>query len=203
MSEEKAAADTAYDLRAVTAKNIATLRTANKMTQLELGEALSYSDKAISKWERGEAVPDAYVLLAMSRLFGVSVDYILTPHAEEEAPPRREPTRRHIHVAITLVSLIGVYAAVTLAFVILTILSFPMWELFVYALPVALVVLLVFNSLWGRRIGNFAIIALLVAAIVLSVFIATLPRNLWELFLLLAPAELIVIVSRFFFLKKK
>ena len=58
----------------ITARNIAALRTQRKMTQLELGEALSYSDKAVSKWERGAAVPDAYVLLALSRLFGVSVD---------------------------------------------------------------------------------------------------------------------------------
>lgn len=44
-------------LRRIVAANIVSLRTANHMTQLELGEKLNYSDKAISRWERGEAVP--------------------------------------------------------------------------------------------------------------------------------------------------
>ena len=79
-------------LRRIVAANIVSLRTANHMTQLELGEKLNYSDKAISRWERGEAVPDAGVLLQLSQLFGVTVDYLLHEHAEEKSqkiPPRR------------------------------------------------------------------------------------------------------------------
>ena len=75
-----ACADSVETLRKTVAANIAALRQAQKMTQLEVGNALNYSDKAISKWERGDAVPDAYVLLQMSRLFGVSVDYQLLSH---------------------------------------------------------------------------------------------------------------------------
>ena len=56
------------ELKRIVAANIARLRIAEKMTQLELGQALSYSDKAVSKWERGEAIPDAYVLLQMNKL---------------------------------------------------------------------------------------------------------------------------------------
>ena len=54
------------------------------MTQDELGEKLNYSDKAISKWERGDGIPDAFVLKKMSELFGVTVDYILSEHTEQE-----------------------------------------------------------------------------------------------------------------------
>ena len=65
------------DLKVITASNIINLRTAKGLTQAELGEMLSYSDKSVSKWERAEAVPDAYVLKHMSEIFGVSVDEIL------------------------------------------------------------------------------------------------------------------------------
>ena len=65
------------DLKVIPASNIINLRTAKGMTQAELGELLSYSDKSVSKWERAEAVPDAYVLKKMSEIFGVSVYYIL------------------------------------------------------------------------------------------------------------------------------
>ena len=62
------------ELKLISASNIIKLRTQKGMTQAELGAILNYSDKTISKWERGEAIPDAYVLLQMAEIFGVSVD---------------------------------------------------------------------------------------------------------------------------------
>ena len=56
------------------------------MTQAELGQRLNYSDKSISKWERGEAIPDAFVLTQMAELFGVTVDYLLSSHDAWEKP---------------------------------------------------------------------------------------------------------------------
>ncbi len=49
------------DIKAITAENISKLRVANDMTQAELAKKLNYSDKAISKWERGESLPDVVV----------------------------------------------------------------------------------------------------------------------------------------------
>ena len=65
------------ELKLVSASNIIRLRTQAGMTQVELGAKLNYSDKTVSKWERGEAIPDAYVLTRLADLFGVSVDYLL------------------------------------------------------------------------------------------------------------------------------
>ena len=65
------------DLRSIIAKNIQTLRIENKLTQLELAGILNYSDKAISKWERAEAIPDVTVLKRIADYFGVSVDFLL------------------------------------------------------------------------------------------------------------------------------
>ena len=81
------------DLKVITASNIINLRTAKGLTQAELGEMLSYSDKSVSKWERAEAVPDAYVLKHMSEIFGVSVDYLLSSH-DEWKPPKETKTER-------------------------------------------------------------------------------------------------------------
>ena len=77
------------DLREIIAKNICALRTEANMTQLGLAELLNYSDKAVSKWERGEALPDVLVLKAIADHFGVSVDYLLTDeHREGEYSSR-------------------------------------------------------------------------------------------------------------------
>ena len=55
-----------------------------KLTQIELAEKINYSDKAVSKWERGESIPDVSVLLALAQLFGVSIDFLVTEHKNEE-----------------------------------------------------------------------------------------------------------------------
>ncbi|MBO4468385.1 MAG: helix-turn-helix transcriptional regulator, partial [Clostridia bacterium] len=64
-------------MKSTVSKNIATLRVQSGLTQLELAEKLNYSDKAVSKWERGESLPDITAFCEMSEIFGVSVDDIL------------------------------------------------------------------------------------------------------------------------------
>ena len=98
------------ELKKIVAANLTALRTAKGMTQLELGEMISYSDKAISKWERGESIPDALVLLKLSRIFGCTVDYLLTEHSEEEAKPAvtaQKPRTNHLN--LSLVTIIGIW----------------------------------------------------------------------------------------------
>ena len=71
------------ELKLIFASNLIRLRTAAGMTQAELGEQLNYSDKSISKWERGEAIPDAAVLKRMSEIFGVTMR-----GSPDPSPPR-------------------------------------------------------------------------------------------------------------------
>ena len=65
------------ELKLVVASNLIKLRQAAGMTQAELGEKLNYSDKTVSKWERGESIPDAYVLTRLAELYGLTVDDLL------------------------------------------------------------------------------------------------------------------------------
>ena len=98
------------ELKLISASNIISLRTAAGLTQAELGAKLNYSDKSVSKWERGEAIPDAFVLKQMAELFGVTVDHLLSSHDEWEAPaePEKEvPSYSASH--IIAVSVLGVW----------------------------------------------------------------------------------------------
>ena len=60
-----------------TGEFIKALRKENNMTQLQLAEKLSCTDKAISRWETGKGLPDADMLLALSDTFSVSINEIL------------------------------------------------------------------------------------------------------------------------------
>lgn len=73
------------DIKNNIAKNITELRILNNMTQMELAEKLNYSDKTISKWERGDSSPDISVLVEIADMFGVTLDYLVRTENIEEA----------------------------------------------------------------------------------------------------------------------
>ncbi len=187
------------ELKQITAKNITELRRRSQMTQLELGNALGYSDKAVSKWERAEAVPDAYVLLSLSKLFGVSVDDLLTDHAGQKLPC----ARRTNHVSISILAVMAVFTLLAVAYItVLLSAGLSYWLFFVYAAVISFVLLTIFNSLWGNKKHNMPIIGLLVASLIAMIYCILLPiGNLWQILILIVPAELIVICC--FKLKKR
>lgn len=64
-----------------------TLRKEKNMTQAELAGILGVTNKAVSKWETGEAMPETGLLLPISRIFGVTVDELLAGRRAEETAP--------------------------------------------------------------------------------------------------------------------
>ncbi len=58
-------------------KFIAEQRKQKNITQLELAEKLYITDKAVSKWERGVAMPDSSIMLALCEILGISVNELL------------------------------------------------------------------------------------------------------------------------------
>ncbi len=60
------------------------LRKKNGLSQEALAESLGVSRQSVSKWETGEATPEVSKLLSLSKLFGVTTDYLLNDEMEEE-----------------------------------------------------------------------------------------------------------------------
>ncbi len=187
------------DLKPNIAKNISRLRTANGMTQIDLAEKLNYSDKAVSKWERAESVPDISVLKDIADLFGVSLDYLVNDNDSEPevAASDTDRIKKNNHGLITGLSILLVWLVATLVFVIVQI-SAPAlrlgWLSFVVAVPVTMIVWLIFNSIWFNRKRNFLIISLLMWS-VLTILFLTLPiTNTWLVFVLGVPGQIIIIL---------
>ena len=95
-------------LRRTVAKNIAAYRKSHKDTQLDLARKLNYSDKSVSKWERGEGLPDVYILAQIAQLYGVTVSNLIG----EEEPPKKANPHFHIYVLLLSVALVFVIAAI-------------------------------------------------------------------------------------------
>ena len=200
------------DLKPIIAKNITLLRQNAKMTQIELAEKLNYSDKAISKWERAESIPDVSVLKSIADLFGVSVDYLL--HSDNEPVALNDDAavtavRHRNHMVITSLSVLLVWFIATFFYVILDILGEQMalrWLPFLYAIPVSMIVWLVFNSIWFNTRRNYLIISLLMWTTLISIVISLLAAGFsaWTLLVLGIPGQIIILMwSRLQSTKKK
>ena len=184
------------ELKLVTASNIIKLRTQKGMTQAELGALLNYSDKTISKWERGEAIPDAYVLTQLSALFGVSVDFILSSHDKWEKPKENEVEEVRYSVEhIIAIVVIGVFTAFLIAFVTLWLMDVVEWRLFLFALSAAILAYMIMICIFKRTRQLQYVIALFVASLFVIVYFFLPTANPWQLFLILIPAEAIVFLE--------
>ena len=185
------------DLKAVFAGNLIALRTKAGMTQAELAEKIHYSDKSISKWERAESLPDLQVTKELADVFGVTVDYLITPHDAWEGRPVRIPYRTDV---ITAVSLLGIALAALIVFVILHwTLDKLYWVVFLAAVPVMLITLLILNCVWGKAKYHPVVISLLLLGVFGLLFFILREyvhvRDLWFLALLWLPAQVIVFLS--------
>ena len=187
------------DLKFIIAKNIQKLRQEKGMTQLELAEKLNYSDKTVSKWERGESLPDIVVLKTIADLYEVTLDY-LVEEEHDGKPVTKEMMdcnyRRNCYI-ITGTSIFIVALMATLIYVILAMIfpgtSYP-WLCYAYAVPAALIVWLVFNSIWFNPRRNFMIVSLLVWSLLLALYLtfSILGFYIWPIFLIGIPAQLII-----------
>lgn len=187
------------ELKFVIAKNIQKLRQEKGMTQLELAEKLNYSDKTVSKWERGESLPDIVVLKHIADLFEVTLDYLVE---EEHAgkPVTKEMLdknyKRNCYI-ITGSSIFMVGLVATLIYVILAMIfpgtNYP-WLCYAYAVPAALIVWLVFNSIWFNRRKNFLIVSFLVWSLLAALYLtfSMLGFYIWQILLVGVPAQWII-----------
>ena len=194
------------NIKQIIAANIAELRRAHNMTQLDLAERLNYTDKAISKWERGESLPDVTVLKAIADLFGVTVDYLLSPthdpkHAEESQSQNKSKNLR-ARGFIMGMSVMLVWLAATVLFVVFDMIpggATAHWIVFVYAIPASFIVWLVLNSVWFNRRRNYLIISLLMWSTLLMTFLSVFCFSgyryyIWQIFLLGLPGQAIIVM---------
>ena len=187
--------------------NIAMYRKNAGLTQAGLATKLNYSDKAISKWERGESVPDIITLLQLAEQFEITVnDLLADPNAlpEDNDPGKLEKAMSKVsekalkrkankNVILALSSTL-VWFVVLLIFVVLSSFDIRNSELaFLYAVPVNAIVLLSLRSAWRDFRWNRWLISAIVWGFLVAIYvtlIAFLKFNMWRMFLLGIPGEI-------------
>ena len=206
------------NLRAWLGANIASFRKQHGLTQAGLAEKLNYSDKAVSKWERGESVPDLITLVQLADLFGVSVNDLLadpnrlpedTGAVVEKMEKAVEKTlkRKADKMSILGLSSLLVWFVALLIFVVISSLGIEKsWIAFVYAIPADAIVMLSLLSAWHDFRWNKTLISVMMWGGLLSIYMSLLlfaGLNIWKLFLLGIPGQLAIFLWFRMFRKPK
>ena len=185
--------------------NIVSCRKSAGLTQAGLAEKLNYSDKAVSKWERGESVPDVMTLMQLAELFDVTVnDLLVDPNALPGNPTKLEQAmvqvsekalkRKANKNVIQALSSTLVWFVALLIFVIISSFDLPnSWIAFFFAIPINAIVLLSLRSAWRDFRWNRGLISTIVWGFLLCIYLSLLVFlrfNMWKIFLLGIPGEI-------------
>jgi len=179
------------DLNIVIGNNIKNLRKAHDLTQIELAEKLNYSNKAVSRWESGEVIPDVPTLNNLSKIFNIEIaDFFKEIKDAEKSKTVHKKISRN-KIIITSLSVLLIWLIATIAFVY-SVITFNnnLWQVFVWAIPCSCIIAIVFNSIWGRKYFNFILISILIWSLLTSIYISWLQYNLWLIFIIGAPIQI-------------
>ncbi len=185
------------DIKKVIAKNLSDLRKRKKYTQQELGDMLGYSDKAISKREKGESLPDIEVIFELAQLYGVTLDFLTTEGNYDDKKdlvlPKYEKRNK---IIITLLFSTLIWFLVLMIFVYFTMIHIIYWPVFIYGIPLNALILYGFNLKWGKKIFNLPILSILNWGIVISLYLTFVyfNTNFRPIILLGIPVQIAVIL---------
>ena len=196
------------ELKVLVGSNIARLRKNCRMTQAELAERLNYSDKAVSKWERAESMPDIMTLMALAKEFGTTVNDLLSQPGEEasfspesdaqpepvqaprqeEKPRSRNPMRTADRKTIQTLSSVLVWVVALFIFLVTD--SFGLehgWLVFLLAVIANAIVLLSLRSAWQLYGINRILVSIIMWGALLFFYLTiwlTWQINVWRVFLM-------------------
>lgn len=183
-------------LEKIVANNIMELRKSKKMTQLELAQKINYSDKSVSKWERGDSLPDLNTLCKLAALFEVTLDYFITENAATQINIFSAPKeRRGYRMVISLMAIAAIWGIITIIFVYsLIYLNKNNWPWFVWGVPCSAAAQLLLNWKWKNRKWDTALSSVFCWSFLAAVYLQFLSYNIWPIFLVGIPIQIILIL---------
>lgn len=194
------------NLRKTIGENLTKLRKAQGLTQAELGEKFSYTDRAVSKWENGDTLPDIETLDKLAKFYGVTVDFFLEEHLDAEIivkQDQRITLRNHIIITILMSTIIWMIATFIFVYTMLySQISTPYWLVFIWAIPANGLLIVFFNKYYFKLyVMYFIIVSVIVWTILVGVFCQLCffgsgnPGDLWPIFLLGIPMQIALLLG--------
>lgn len=191
-------------MRRVLAENIGELRKSQNLTQAEFAERLNYSDKAVSKWERGDSMPDVIVLKTVADMYGIGLDDMLRENGVKDAltaPEEKQRDEQRVQkllVTALWVTMVWIFAAVVFLYSQYTT-GHMWWMAFVWAVPVSFAVSIFFVRRWADEPNHKKISCILYSGLVWSALVCAyleyMTYNFWMIFFIGVPVQVALIIS--------
>ena len=187
------------DIKKIVAKNLANLRKNKKITQTELAEKFGYSDKAISKRENGDTLPDIQTLYQLCEFYNVTLDFLVNEQDFEDKIKYINHLNRKVIINNSMIELLYcsfVWILAVIIYIYLLIFSeFDYWQIFIWALPATTLVMLLFSKVWKQKIYTFVVRSLFFWTLVIACYIQFIQYNIWPLFFLMIPIQVALILT--------
>lgn len=190
------------ELKDIIAHNLVRYRKSSGLTQQELADKINYSDKAVSKWERAEGMPDVAVLKALADIYDVTVnDFLVMPDVKPAKPYTKARKAKHWLISMLSFFLVWFIATIVMAIGLIVDKHLPMAEYaYIVALPVSMIVLVVFSCIWGKLWMQAVSVSALVWSVCVLVHVLLSPllhisdEYAWTIYLAGAALQLLVIL---------
>ena len=188
------------ELKSRVGTSIARLRRERGMTQAELAERINYSDKAVSKWERAESLPDVLTLISLAEQLNTDLNTLTgmtaeprpeaaaAPEAAPEKAQPQKPVKKHRTAdrgVIQQLSSVLVWVVALFLYMVLDAFGVKnLWLLFVVAVPANAIVLLSLRSAWKLYGMNRILISVILWGTLLTIYLLLLvvgKVNVWRI----------------------
>lgn len=190
------------DINLIVSQNLVKLRKKSNLTQAQLAEKLNYSDKSISKWEKGESIPSVSVLMQIADFYKVKIQDIVYPN--KSLSPQKSKIRERSLVSLLLT--MSVWLVATILFVVFNFLSLfdATWLCFIVAIPVSFFVLSVVFFRWKNILVVGILLSFFIWTAILAINLCLSTYQTWMIYLIGCPLQLIIIFAcGLYYLRKR
>lgn len=184
------------NIKEIIASNLASLRKERKFTQQELASKLNYSDKAVSRWEHAETLPDIETLCKICEIYGVKFEYLLKKEQPKKNNPNIIKKDTPNKIIIMLIAALAVWVAAIVAYSYMNIILMQnAWTIFIWAIPLTCLVLQMSNSYFFKNLlFKYILLSIINWTMILSMYLQLISYNIWMLFIVGIPIQIIIVL---------
>lgn len=196
------------ELNKIVAENLVELRKKAGLTQQELANQLSYSDKTVSKWELGQAIPSVEVLKGLADYYGVTLDYLVSENEKKaEISAKKAKTKMNNNLVIVLLINSVILLIATVIFVWTIIASNngqtidqkpvnPYWQVFVWSVSSCFFIsFLLVRKLWRHeKIPQIILSSFFVWTLITAFYLQFISQNVWYIYFVGIPIQIVIVL---------
>lgn len=184
------------NLREIIPNNIIALRKSQGLTQLDLAKKVNYSDKAVSRWEKGEVMPDIETLQSISMAFNVPLEYLLQEHNEDPTEEQKFKYTIRNEIAFRILMVLAVWFIATIIFALGEIYyNTFFWKIFIWAVPVSCFILMYLNRKQKNQLLAVIVRSILCWSLITSIYLQFLDSQAWIVFLVGIPIQAALVIA--------